>query len=255
VAFADADSYARFMGRFSEPLAPLFADLVDVPDDGRVLDVGCGPGVLTAVLVQRYGASRVDAIDPTPPFVAAARERLPGVDVREGAAEELPYADASYDAALAQLVIHFMKDPAQGVAEMVRVTRHGGSVAACVWDHGGGRGPLSPFWAAVAELDPDAVSERWSVGSREGDLVRLFEDAGLIEVVGGELAVTIQLRSFEDWWAPYEEPAGSVGDYLATRTPEQVTELRERCRSQFPEGSFEVTAWTWTATGVVSSTP
>lgn len=254
MAFGDADSYARFMGRFSTPLAPLFADLVEVPAGGRVLDVGCGPGVLTAELVARFGPGRVDAIDPSPPFVAAARQRLPGVDVRQGAAESLPYADATYAAALAQLVVHFMADPARGLAEMVRVTRHGGAVAACVWDHGGGRGPLSTFWSAVAELDPDAVSERWSTGSREGDLVRLFEEAGLTEVVGGELAVTIPLASFEDWWAPYEEPAGSVGDYLTTRTPEQVAEIRELCRTRLPEGSFEVTAWTWTATGRVSST-
>ena len=90
MAFGDADSYARFMGRFSEPLAPRFADLVEVPADGRVLDVGCGPGVLTSVLVDRFGADRVDAIDPTPRFVAAARARVPQVDVREGAAEALP---------------------------------------------------------------------------------------------------------------------------------------------------------------------
>ena len=96
MAFGNADSYARFMGRFSEPLAPLFADLVDVPE-GRVLDVGCGPGVLTAELVDRYGADRVDAIDPTPGFVAAARERLPEVDIRQGTAEALPYAETCVD--------------------------------------------------------------------------------------------------------------------------------------------------------------
>lgn len=254
MAFGDADSYARFMGRFSEPLAPRFVDHVGLPDQGRVLDVGCGPGILTDVLVQRLGAGRVDGIDPAPAFVAAARDRLPGVDVREGNAEALPYAHATYAAAFAQLVVHFMRDPVQGLREMTRVTRHGGFVAACVWDHGGGRGPLSPFWTAAATLDDNAMSERWSPGSREGDLVRLFGEAGLTEVVGGELDVTVPMPSFEAWWAPYEQPAGSVGDYLATRTPEQVTELRELCRSSMPAGSFEVTAWTWTATGRVSST-
>lgn len=251
MAFGNADSYARFMGRFSEPLAPLFAGLIDVADGGRVLDVGCGPGVLTAELVERFGPGRVDAIDPSPGFVAAARERLPEVDVREGSAESLPYPDAAYDAAYAQLVVHFMADPVRGLAEMARVTRSGGPVAACVWDHRGGRGPLSAFWAAVSELDRDAATERWSAGSTEGDLERLFGEAGLVAVEGGELSVTISLASFEDWWAPYEEPAGSVGDYLGTRDAAQVQELRELCRSRLPGGPFEMTAWAWTARGVV----
>lgn len=249
MAFGNADSYARFMGRFSEPLAPLFADLVDVPE-GRLLDVGCGPGVLTAELVDRYGADRVDAIDPTPGFVAAARARLPDVDVRQGTAEQLPYADDSYAAAFAQLVVHFMKEPVRGLAEMARVTRPGGPVAACVWDHGGSRGPLSLFWGAATQLDPTARREAdASAGSTAGDLERLMGEAGLVDVRGSELSVTIQLSSFEDWWAPYEEPAGSVGDYLATKTPEHVAELRELCRSRLPDGPFGITAWTWTAVG------
>jgi SAM-dependent methyltransferase len=251
VAFGNADSYARFMGRFSEPLAPLFADLVEVPD-GRVLDVGCGPGVLTAELVRRYGVDRVDAIDPSEPFVDAATARLPGVDIRQGSAESLPYDDGSYAAALAQLVVHFMKEPVTGLREMGRVTRPGGPVAACVWDHGGGRGPLSRFWDAAAELDPAAKSESSSPGSREGDLQRLLGEAGLVDVRDGELSVTIGLASFEDWWAPFEEPAGSVGDYLATRSPDQIGELREHCRSLLPEGPFEMTVWTWVASGRVA---
>jgi len=253
MAFGDAGSYARFMGRFSEPLAPLFADLVQVADTpaDRVLDVGCGPGVLTAELVARYGAERVDAIDPTPGFVLATRERLPGVDVREGPAEQLPWPDDSYTAAFAQLVVHFMKDPVRGLTEMTRVTRRGGMVAACVWDHGGGRGPLTPFWEAVDILDPRqrADGDRLSMGSREGDLLRVFGDAGLVDVQGGELSVTVRFGSFEEWWAPYTEPAGSVGDYLATRSPAQISELEELLRSRLPDGPFELTAWTWTATG------
>jgi SAM-dependent methyltransferase len=248
MAFGSADSYARFMGRFSEPLAPEFARVVrDVR--GRVLDVGCGPGVLTDVLVRRYSAKRVDAIDPTPGFVEAARARLPGVDVRLGTAEELPYADGSYEVAFAQLVVHFMKDPVRGLSEMARVAR-GGLVAACVWDHGGGRGPLSQFWACARELDPGARRDAdASPGSHGGDLTRLFGEAGLSDVTEGTLSVTISLASFDEWWAPYEEPVGSVGDYLATRTPDQVAALKDLCRARLPDGPFEQIAVTWTAVG------
>src|SRR5687767_10675105 len=102
------------MGRFSEPLAPAFVDLVDLEAVSRVLDVGCGPGVLTQVLVDRLGTDAVAAVDPSAPFVAAARSRLPGVEIEVASAEALPYADDSFDAALAQLVVHFMADPVQG---------------------------------------------------------------------------------------------------------------------------------------------
>ncbi len=253
MAFGNADAYTRFMGRFSEPLSPLFADLVPVPAQGRVLDVGCGPGVLTAELVERYGAARVDAIDPTPGFVEAGHVRLPGVEFRQGSAEALPYPDDSYAASFAQLVVHFMHDPLRGVTEMARVTRPGAMVAACVWDHPGGRGPLTPFWSAVAEVDPQGVAEP-SAGAGKGTLQRIFVEAGLNDVHGGELSVTVAMASFEEWWAPYAEPAGSVGDYLARRTSEQVAQLKELCRAQLGNGPFELTAWTWTATGRASST-
>src|SRR4249919_21458 len=111
-----AESYDRFMGRYSMLLSPQMADLADVRPGQRVLDVGCGPGALTAELVARVGPAGVSAVDPSEPFVAAARERNPDVDVRQAAAEELPFPDRSFDAALAQLVVQFMADPAAGVA-------------------------------------------------------------------------------------------------------------------------------------------
>ena len=173
-----ADAYLRFMGRYSEPLAAQFADLAGVRDGQRVLDVGCGPGALAAELVNRAGAGAVSAVEPSASFVAAARDRLPGVDIRQSAAEQLPFPDTGFDAALAQLVIHFMADPVTGLREMGRVTRTGGVVAACVWDHAGGRGPLSAFWRAVRELDPGADDESGLAGVREGHLAQLFAQAG-----------------------------------------------------------------------------
>src|SRR3954447_25948034 len=125
------------MGRYSEPLADQFVDLAGIEPGQRALDVGCGPGVLTARLVQRCGAESVSAVDPSSSFVEAARERLPGVDVREASAEDLPFADGGFDVALAQLVVHFMAGPVAGLREMGRVAVPGATVSASVWDHHG----------------------------------------------------------------------------------------------------------------------
>ena len=140
-----AEAYDRFMGRYAEPLARRFADFADVAPGQRVLDLGCGPGALTAELIARMGPSAVAAVDPSESFVAAARERHPDADVRSASAERLPFGDGAFDACLAQLVVHFMADPAGGLREMARVTRPGGTVAACVWDHAGGAAPRTPF--------------------------------------------------------------------------------------------------------------
>jgi SAM-dependent methyltransferase len=245
-----AESYDRFMGRYSMPLAPKLADLAGVRDAQRVLDVGCGPGALTEELVSRLGPESVSAADPSEPFVAAARERHPGVDVHRARAEELPFPDAWFDAALAQLVIHFMSDAAAGVAEMRRVTRDGGVVAGCVWDHGSGRGPLSPFWQAARELEPDVDDESRLVGANEGDLGRLFRASGLRDVEETVLAVNVEHRTFEEWWEPYTLGVGPAGAHVARLDQERRDALRGRCRELLPEPPFVLEARAWAARGL-----
>jgi len=244
-----AESYDRFMGRYSGPLAPQLAELASVARRQRVLDVGCGPGALTAELVRRAGAANVAAVDPSEPFVAAARERQPGVDVRQASAEELPFEDGAFDASLAQLVVHFMSDPVRGLGEMGRVTRDGGVVAACVWDCAGRTGPLSPFWAAVHELDPEADDESARAGARQGHLVELFREAGLHDTEEATLAVEVRHPSFEEWWEPFTLGVGPAGAYLAGLDPEAQAQLRERCRARLP-ADLVVTARAWAARGL-----
>ena len=244
-----ADAYMRFMGQYSERLAPRFSDLAGIHDGQRVLDVGCGPGALTAELVNRVGAASVSAVEPSDSFAAAARERLPGVEVRQSAAEQLPFPDGTFDAALAQLVVHFMADPVHGLREMRRVTRPGGTVAACVWDHAGGRGPLAAFWSAVRELDPAADDESGLAGVREGHLAKLFSQAGLDRTSVTTLTVRVRHASFDDWWQPYTLGVGPAGVYVASLAPGRRAALREQCRRLLPAGPVEITAAAWAVSG------
>ena len=246
-----ADAYDRFMGRYSVPLAPQLADLAAVAAGQRVLDVGCGPGALTAELVTRLGPDAVSAVDPSEPFVAAAQERHPGVDVRRAEAERLPYEDQAFDAALAQLVVHFMADPVAGLREMARVTRANGVVAACVWDHAGDKGPLSLFWGAVRELDSEVEGESQLAGAREGHLTELFQAAGLHEIEETALPVSVEHPSFEDWWEPYTLGVGPAGVYAAGLDANRQARLRERCRELLPTAPFVLTSQAWAARGFV----
>ena len=245
-----ADAYDRFMGRYSSRLSPQLADYAGVRGGQQVIDVGCGPGALTRELADRVGPANVSAVDPSESFVAAVRERFPAVDVRLGTAEQLPFADRTFDAALAQLVVHFMSDPVAGLREMARVARDGGVVAACVWDHAGGRGPLSLFWKAAHEVDPDVKDESGRAGARQRHLTELFEKAGLREVEETALVATVVHPTFDEWWAPFTLGVGPAGGYLARLDATRRAELMERCRKLQPPAPFEVAAYAWTARGL-----
>jgi SAM-dependent methyltransferase len=246
----DASAYDRFMGRYSVPLAPLLADLASVEGGQRVLDVGCGPGALTTELVARVGPGSVSAVDPSASFVTTARERHAGVDVQRAAAEQLPFPDGMFDTALAQLVVHFMADPVAGLREMGRVTRERGVVAACVWDHAGGEGPLSVFWEAAHALDAGVADESQLAGAREGHLGELFREAGLREVEESELWVDVEHPAFEEWWEPFTLGVGPAGVFAAGLHRDERERLREACRERLPKPPFVLTARAWAARGL-----
>jgi ubiquinone/menaquinone biosynthesis C-methylase UbiE len=245
-----ADSYDRFMGRYTRTLAPALADAAGVESGMRVLDVGCGPGGLTSVLAERLGADRVAAIDPAAQFADACRERVPGADVRVGVAEELPWADASFDAALSCLVIAFMTDPHRGLAEMARVIRPGGTVAACMWDLAGGGMPmLGTFWAAARAVDPAAEGERRRPGVSEGDIAQRMRQAGLEDVADGALEATVDYTGFDDFWDPFGFGVGPASRYLAALPEQQRARIRNGCRERLPDGPFSLTSRAWYGRG------
>jgi len=244
-----AASYDRFMGRYSRPLAPLLASFAGVEAGDRALDVGAGTGALTAELVARLGATAVAAVEPSAPFVAALEDRFPGVEVRNASAESLPFADASFDVAIAQLVVHFMSDPHAGLREMTRVTRPDGVVAACVWDHAGGKGPLGAFWTAARELDPTTHDESDLPGAREGHLATLFAEAGLRDIESTTLSVSVEHPTFEEWWTPFTLSVGPAGRHVSGLDADGQARLRERCRELLGPGPFAITAMCWAAKG------
>lgn len=246
--------YDRFMGRYSTKLAAPFADASGIEPGQHVLDVGCGPGALTAELVRRVGAERVAAVDPAPQFVDAVLDRLPGVDARVGRAEELPYRDGQFDAALAQLVLHFVGDADATALEMRRVVQPDGVVGACVWDFHGGMRMLRLFWDAALAVDPDAPDEaRTRRFGREGEIVELFERAGLGDVTPGSLEVEVTYADFEDFWTPFLSTTGPAGQYLAELDEEKRARLHDELRTGVgsPEGPFKLSASAWCATGRV----
>jgi ubiquinone/menaquinone biosynthesis C-methylase UbiE len=251
---APAEHYDRFMGRYVPTLAVALADAAGVTAGMRALDVGCGPGGLTHELAARLGEDHVAAIDPSPQFAAANRERHPGADVREAAAEDLPFADGTFDVALSSLVIGFMRDAVAGAREMARVTKPGGVVAECMWDiPGGGMRMLTTFWRAVKTVDPDSQGEGARVGVREGEIADVLERAGLEDIQSGTLDTSAHYDSFDDFWTPFTYAVGPAGGHLATLSAEQRDAIRDECRRQLgePDGPFDLDARAWYARGVV----
>ncbi len=250
-----ADAYDRYIGRYSGELAAGLMGFAGVAPGQRALDVGCGPGGLTAALAERLGAGAVAAIDPSEPFAAACRSRVPGADVRVGAAEALPFGDAEFDAVLSQLVVNFIGDAPAGVREMRRVARPGGVVASAVWDYAGEMTLLRRFWDAAARVDPEGAAAR-DEGRvmrycRPDELGALWREAGLRDVATGELRAGAGYEDYDALWAPLERGVGPAGAYVAALDEARRAALREELRRALgsPAGSFTLSARAWCVSG------
>jgi SAM-dependent methyltransferase len=254
---ASADAYNRHVGRYGGQLASALIAFAGVEPGMRALDVGCGPGALTAALAEQLGTASVCGADPSEPFAAACRARLPGVDVVVAAGEDLPFTDGTFDAVLSQLVVNFMRDAEAGVREMARVTRAGGVVASCVWDYAGEMTLLRGFWDAAREVDPEhaaaadeGVVMRWCA---EGELAELWRLAGLRDVRFGPLVVRATYNDFEDLWAPFPTGVAPSGAYGKSLDDDRRAALHDAYRRRLgvSDGPFELTARAWAVVGTV----
>ena len=253
---APAKAYDRLVGRYSGALARELIAAAGVKAGERALDVGCGPGALTAELARVLGAGAVSAIDPSEPFAAACRARVPGARVEVGAAEALPFESDSFDHALAQLVVNFMADAVAGAGEMRRAVRPGGRVSAAVWDYRGEMTLLRRFWDAVVAFDPAGASRdegRSMPFCTPDELAQLWVTAGLDDVVVAPAVVRASYDGFEDLWSPLETGVAPSGAYVVSLPPDRRAEFKAEFRRHLGVGDepFELTARAWAVAGVV----
>ena len=237
--------YDSFMGRYSRALADRFADAAGVRRGHTAVDVGCGPGALTGVLVDRLGSDAVAACDPSPGFVAECAARHPGVRVELGRAEAIPFDSERFDHAMAQLVLHFVSEPDRAVSEMMRVVRPGGTVSACVWDFDDGMEMLRSFWDAALAIDPAAPDEARTLRfGREGEIARLLESAGMVEVVESTLGVSSDYADFTELWNGFLAGVGPAGAYCSSLGEGDRQRLRAALfeRIGAPSGGFTLHA-------------
>jgi SAM-dependent methyltransferase len=249
-----ADPYDRYVGRYSRALAPRFLEFAGVAG-GPVLEIGCGPGSLTSVLAARFGAASVAAVDPSEPFVAACRARVPGADVRVGGGESLPFADGTFQGALSQLVLSFVREPDRLAAELSRVVRRGGTVAACTFE-ADGFALVRAFWDAALSLDPEAPDDTFLPFRREPELVALWTRAGFRDVSTGLIEVEAPYADFDDLWSPLLFGIGPTGSYLVAQGEARRVHLRAACFERLgrPTGPFTLPARVIAVRGRVETT-
>lgn len=251
-----AAAYDRHIGRYSRALAQALISRAGIRPGQRVLDVGCGPGALSAELAALVGPERVAAVDTSPEYLAACRDRTPGVDARVAAGESLPFEAASFDAVLSQLVLNFLSDAPAAMREMSRVTRPGGTVGAAVWDYAGGMLLLRAYWDAASEIDEQARA--FDEGQRmrycaPAQLADLFTGAHLSDVRTAPLDVSAHYEDFDDLWAPLVAGGGPAGAHARSLSAEEQESVRERMFELLgsPSGAFDLAARAWSVTARV----
>jgi SAM-dependent methyltransferase len=253
--WASGAAYEPYVGRWSRPVAREFLAWLDVPPESRWLDVGCGTGALSQVILATAAPEEVVGIDLSEGYLAFAREQVRDRRARfeMGDAQQMPFAGADFDAVVSGLALNFVPHPDRGLAEMARVARPGGTVAAYVWDYAGQMQLMRHFWDAAVALDL-AASEldegrRFPICRRQ-PLEQLYQAAGLAEVEVRAIDVPTVFRDFDDYWSPFMGGQGPAPSYAMSLSEERRAALRERIRAGLPtadDGSIHLIARAWAA--------
>jgi SAM-dependent methyltransferase len=252
-----AEAYEYYVGRWSRPVAESFVNWLDVPAGGRWLDVGCGTGALTTVVLQAGRPGEVHGVDPSEGFLTHARRRAddPRARFSVGDARALPFPDSRFDAVVSGLVLNFVPEPAAAAAELARVVAAGGVVAAYVWDYADGMQMIRHFWDAATALDPDAAEQaegRRFPLCRPEPLHQLWTAAGLDGVEVEPIEVPTRFPDFDDYWSPFLGGQGPAPGYVGTLDEDRRAALRALLRERLPmarDGSIPLSARAWAVRG------
>lgn len=259
-AATDGAAYEVFLGRWTRLLSEPLLDFLAPPFEGPLLDVGCGTGSLARAMAKRWPQRRVCGLDIAASYVEFARAQSPDtIEFTTGDAAALSYANESFAAAAAQLVLNFVPDPARALTEMMRVTRPGGAVAASVWDFRGGLVFQRLFWDTASGIDPGAGRARDKLFSGAlalpDGLPALFKTCGLARIERASLTIRMDYASFDDYWQPLHGGQGPVGTYVAGIEPGLRGTIEAAVRSAYlsgaPDGPRSMTATAWAVRGVV----
>jgi ubiquinone/menaquinone biosynthesis C-methylase UbiE len=234
--FTDGAAYEQLMGRWSRRVGDVFVQWIGAPPNLRWLDIGCGTGVFTEQVVRDCAPAAVTGIDPSPEQLAFAEQRagLGRAEFCVGDAQDLPFADESFDIAVMALVVHFIPDPAKAAAEMARVLRPGGWGTAYVWDFTKAGSPTAPLAAAVKAIGLEAPTPPSPDATSSAALRDLWRGAGLAELEERTIVIPVEFADFEEFWSSMTVPVGPVGQAIAAMTPDSRGRLRKALEQRMP---------------------
>lgn len=255
--WASGDSYEPYVGRWSRLVAREFVRWLDLAENCQWLDVGCGTGALSQTILDMANPQRLKGIDRSESYAEFARNRVddPRAEFEVGHAQTLPFESESFDTAVSGLVLNFVPEPSQMIAEMARVVHRGGAVALYVWDYAGKMQMMRHFWNAVIALDAAArdldEGRRFPICNPD-PLKKLFLNAGLVQVETYPIDISTDFKDFNDYWSPFLGGQGPAPGYAMSLNEEQRARLRQRIYNSLPfalDGSIPLTARAWAIRG------
>jgi SAM-dependent methyltransferase len=234
--FTDGAAYERLMGRWSRRAGDVFMEWIDAPKGLRWLDVGCGTGVFTEQVMRDCAPAAVVGIDPSADQLAFAEKRagLATAEFRVGDAQDLPFAENSFDIAVMALVIHFVPDPAKAVTEMARVLRPGGRAATYVWDYTKGGSPVAPLSPAMKAIGLDSPGPPSPDATSLAALEELWRTAGFAEIGTRTIDILVEFADFDEFWDTMTLPVGHAGTAIAQMSPQDRERLRRVLQERMP---------------------